>query len=74
MNDTILSMSCVHLEACDRSSLVDDCSQAMGGLRARDLPMKIGCGMDNVDPIPEKFVLELWSVRTRRGAGNRTHL
>ena len=30
--------------------------------------------MDNVDPIPEKFVLELWSVRTRRGPGNRTHL
>ena len=25
--------------------------------------------MDNVDPIPEKFVLELWSVRTRRVLG-----
>ena len=25
--------------------------------------------MDNVDPIPEKFVLELWSVKTRRMLG-----
>ena len=31
------------------------------------------CGTDGVDPIPELFVRELWSVRTRRGAGNRTH-
>ena len=31
--------------------------------------MQIGSGMVNVDPIPEKFVLELWSVRTRRVLG-----
>ena len=63
-----------HLEACDGSCLVGDCCQAVEEVAGQRLANLERMWNERMSVrFFEKFVLELWSVRTRRGAGNRTH-
>ena len=52
----------------DKRVVAQECYEQSDQLRRND------GGADWTDPIPMVFVHELSSVRSRRGAGNRTHV